>query len=117
VIFEPICNNVLKLKCNALGIKVFLDGPFRYYSRLFLKLRQLGENEQSHIPECYYASQLNRMDGHIMLTIAACAVDDPNENEKIRAVARAFDRAYVMLQLNHHRLKPVGSRKPNDFTA
>lgn len=40
------------------------------------------------------------MDGHIMLAFTACGVDDKGEDEKIRAVARAFDRAYVMLQLN-----------------
>jgi hypothetical protein len=40
------------------------------------------------------------MDGHIMLTLAACSVDDPHENEKIALVSKAFDRAYVMLQLN-----------------
>jgi hypothetical protein len=40
------------------------------------------------------------MDGHIMLILAACGVDDPNEGEKIAAVSRAFDRAYVLLQLN-----------------
>jgi hypothetical protein len=100
VIFDPICDDKLHLKHNTHGIKAFLDGPLRYYARLFLKLRELGENEQSPIPECYYNSQLNRMDGHIMLTIAACDVNDPNEDTKIGAVARAFDRAYVMLQLN-----------------
>ena len=40
------------------------------------------------------------MDGHIMLIIAACSVDDPDEDEKISVVSRAYDRAYVMLQLN-----------------
>ena len=100
LIFEPICNDKLHLKRNAQGIKSFLDGPFCYYAQLFLKLRELGDNEQSSSPECYYISQLNRMDGHIMLTIAACEVKDPNEDTKIRAVARAFDRSYVMLQLN-----------------
>ena len=99
-IFEPICDNKMHLNHNAHGVKAFLDGVFRYYARLFLKLRQLGENEKSNIPECYYNSQLNRMDGHIMLAISACRVEDPDEDEKISAVARAFDRAYVMLQLN-----------------
>ena len=35
-----------------------------------------------------------------MLIMAACGVNDPEEDEKIRAISRAFDRAYVMLQLN-----------------
>ena len=94
------CEKALHLRENPSGVKAFLKGPFRYYARLFLNLRQLGNEEGSTVPECYYSSQLNRMDGHIMLTIAACRADDPDEEAKIRAVARAFDRAYVMLQLN-----------------
>jgi hypothetical protein len=99
-IFDDTCNKTLQLKMNGPGVKAFLSGPFRYYSSLFLKLRKHGENSNSSIPECYYNSQLNRMDGHIMLTLAACGVDDSTEDEKIRAVARAYDCSYVMLQLN-----------------
>lgn len=98
-IFDPICNDVLHLN-EAQGVKAFLKGPFQYYAKLFLKLRQLGEDDDSPIPECYYLSNLNRMDGHIMLAVAACGVDDHSEDEKLAAVAKAFDRAYVMLQLN-----------------
>lgn len=99
-ILDPPCNDVLQLKRNPQGVKNFLAGPFRYYARLFLKLRILGEELDTEFPECYYNAQLNRMDGQIMLTIAACGVEDPEEAAKISAVARAFDRAYVMLQLN-----------------
>jgi hypothetical protein len=99
-IFDPICDDELHLNHNPQGVKTFLKGSFRYYAKLFNKLRQLGEKDDSEIPECYYNSQLNRMDGHIMLVVRACNVDDPEENEKIRAIAKAFDRAYVMLQLN-----------------
>ena len=99
-IYEPICDNVLHLKNNSQDVKDFLKGPFRYYAGLFLKLRQFGENENSSISACYYNSQLNRMDGHIMLILAACRVNDPHEHEKIATISRAYDRAYVMLQLN-----------------
>jgi len=99
-IFEPICDDILHLKNNAQGVKFFLKGAFQYYAKLFLKLRELGESDDSAIPECYYLSQLNRMDGHIMLALAVCGVDDPSEDEKVSVVAKAFDRAYVMLQLN-----------------
>jgi hypothetical protein len=88
------------MKRNAQGVKDFLKDPFRYYSRLFFKMRRLGDEFDEQYPECYYNAQLNRMDGQIMLTMAACGVDDPDESAKIRAVSRAFDRAYVMLQLN-----------------
>ena len=99
-IFEAPCDSVLHLKGNAHGVKQFLKGKFRYYANLFLKLRRLGEDPESALPESYYISQLNRMDGHIVLALAACAEDDECEDGRIRAVARAFDRAYVMLQLN-----------------
>jgi hypothetical protein len=99
-ILEDTCNKVLHLKGDPRGVKSFLSGPFRYYARLFLAVRQLGDDSNSSIPECYYISQLNRMDGHIMLAMAACEVDDKREDTRIRAVAKAFDRAYVMLQLN-----------------
>jgi hypothetical protein len=99
-IYDPICNDTLYLKKNSQGVKDFLKGAFRYYAGLYLKLCQLGEDENSPIPECYYNSQLNRMDGHVMLIMAACGVNDPDESEKIAVLSRAFDRAYVILQLN-----------------
>ncbi len=99
-IFDPICNDTLQLKKSSQGVKDFLKGPFRYYAGLYLKLCQFGENEYSQVSECYYNSQLNRMDGHVMLIMAACKVNDPNEDEKIAILSRAFDRAYAMLQLN-----------------
>jgi hypothetical protein len=99
-IFDSTCDSLLHLKGNAQGIKLFLKGQFRYYAQLFLKIRRLSEDPDSPIPECYYISGLNQMDGHIMLALAACGVDDKSEDARIRAVAKAFDRAYVMLQLN-----------------
>ncbi len=99
-IFNQTCDNVLHLNRNAQGVKDFLSGPFRYYAKLFLKLRRLGKDPNSAIPDCYYNSELNRMDVYIMLVLAVCDVDDKGEDDKIRVVAKAFDRAYVMLQLN-----------------
>ena len=99
-IYDPNCNDTLHLKKNSQGVKDFLKGAFRYYAELYLKLSQFGENEKSPIAECYYNSQLNRMDGHVMLIVAACDVNDQNEDKKIAILSRAFDRAYVMLQHN-----------------
>jgi uncharacterized protein DUF262/uncharacterized protein DUF1524 len=99
-IFEDTCNTALHLKGDASGVKNFLKGQFRYYAKLFLRLRKMGEETDSTIPEYYYISQLNRMDGHLMLALASCDIDDAAEDARIMAVARAFDRAYVMLQLN-----------------
>lgn len=99
-IFEDPCEPLLHLKHNAKGVKTFLKGTFRYYADLFLRLRTLGDELSKEFPECFYSSKLNQMDGYTMLILAACSVDDPDEDEKIKAVSRAFDRAYVMLQLN-----------------
>lgn len=99
-IFDGEAERELQLRHNPGRVKEFLKGQFRYHAKLFLRLSKLGDNLDDSCPECYYNSQLNRMDGHVMLTMATCEVDDPAESEKIRAVARAFDRAYVMLQLN-----------------
>lgn len=100
LIFEDTCNKALNLKNDAKGVKAFLNGPFKYYASLFLKLRNLGDEHSLEVPECYYISELNGMDGHIMLALAACEVNDKFEDARIGAVTRAFDRAYVMLQLN-----------------
>jgi hypothetical protein len=99
-IFEPVCEKTLNLNKNAQGVKTFLKGPFQYYAQLFLKLKTIGDDESTPFAECYYSSQLNRMDGHIMLVLASCSVNDPEEDKKIKVVSRAYDRAYVMLQLN-----------------
>ena len=99
-IFEDPCAPQLRLKQDAKSVKDFLKGPFRYYAELFLRLRKYGEELTKNFAECFYSSKLNQMDGYTMLLLAACAVDDPEEEVKIKAVSRAFDRAYVMLQLN-----------------
>ena len=99
-IYGSICNDALHIKNNSRGVKDFLEGPFQYYAGLFLKLRRYGDDENSPISDCYYNSQLNRMDGHIMLILAACSVKDQHEKEKIAVISRAYDRAYVILQLN-----------------
>jgi hypothetical protein len=99
-IFDERTTGSLFLESDAMSVKEFLRGPFRYYSKLYIKLRDLSQNESATIPEYYFISQLNRMDGHLMLAMAACEVDDPEEDAKIVAVGRGFDRAYVALQLN-----------------
>lgn len=99
-IFEGQCADTLRLQHNPQRVKEFLGGPFEYYAELFRRIRELGNSPAPGLEEYYYTSSLNRMDGHIMLAVAACTIQDPDEHNKIRAVARAFDRAYVMLQLN-----------------
>lgn len=97
---EDQVDATLHLHRDAAGVKVFLNGPFPYYTKLLSKLRRLGSSPHDECPECYYCSELHDMDGHIMLCMAACATNDPEEDVKIKAITQAFDRAFVLLQLN-----------------
>ncbi|MGV8154991.1 MAG: DUF262 domain-containing protein [Alkaliphilus sp.] len=95
---EDKYNNILKLKHNASGVKAFLDNDFTYYSSLFQKINNMTAlNETNHL---YFNSELNRMEGQAMLILAACKLNDPDENNKIKTIARLFDKTYVLLQLN-----------------
>jgi len=98
VIDENKYDDLLKLKHNPNGVKRFIKDDFTYYSNLFGKISTLASDFTSGEP--YYNSALNRMDGQAMLIMAACCLDDKNEDGKIRIIAKAFDKAYVMLQLN-----------------
>jgi len=98
VIDEEKYDKVLKLKRNIKGVKEFLDGDFKYYTTLFQRINDMAGIQDNK--ELYYNSTLNHMDGQAMLIIAACELNDPNENKKIDIVASSFDKAYVMLQLN-----------------
>ena len=46
-IYDPVCERKLNLNKNAQGVKTFLKGPFQYYARLFLKLKQIGDDEST----------------------------------------------------------------------
>lgn len=98
-IFDTECDQILHLK-DPQSVKSFLKTDFAYYTKLYSKVRKLGKTPDSPLPECYYISELNSMDGHLMLAVSACSIDDPAEQLKIAGVCRAFDRAYVALQLN-----------------
>jgi hypothetical protein len=99
-ITEDQYDTILLLNRNTAGVKAFLNGPFQYYSKLLHKLRLWGKTPHAECPECYYCSELHDMDGHIMLCMAACSTNDTEEDAKIKAVTQAFDRAFVILQLN-----------------
>lgn len=79
-------------------VKAFLNGPFLYYSNLYIKLRKAYEEEQKPFREVYYNAMLD-LDAPFLLAIAACSLDDPDEDQKIRAIAYEVDRYFSLLQL------------------
>jgi hypothetical protein len=46
-----------------------------------------------------FCNRLNEQDNQFMLALSACKVDDPEETEKIQAVATGLDHLFSLLQL------------------
>lgn len=99
-IFDEPYNAALKLKNSSAQVKAFLENEFSYYSRLFLRLMKLGESLDDAFPHVYYNTTLTEMENQVMLILAACRLNDPEEDHKIHAISRLLDRTYVLLQLN-----------------
>lgn len=84
-------------------VREFVTDEVPYYTRLYRRVQSLvsgnAPDDESFLP-VYFNGRLNQMDAQVVLIMAACDREDAAEDEKIRAVAREFDRFYVLLQLN-----------------
>ena len=107
--FKGELNALLKLDHNAAEVKAFLKGPFRYYTDLYVRLWQASQDEMPEYPAVFF-NKLNELDSQFMLILSACQVDDPQEDEKIRAVSAGLDRMFSLLQLQ-------GAYDSNEFAA
>ncbi|WP_448479836.1 DUF262 domain-containing protein [Pseudoxanthomonas mexicana] len=97
-IFKSDMNAILKLDHNPAEVKAFLDGTFRYYTDLYARIWTAAQVENPAYPSIFF-NRLNELDSQFMLILSACTVDDPEEDEKLRAVSAGLDRAFSMLQL------------------
>ncbi len=97
-IFKSDVNEKLKLDHNPVAVKAFLNGAFRYYSKLYAKIWEYTHDRQVGYEHLYF-NRLNEMDSQFMLILSACEVDDPEEDEKIRLVAQNVDRLFSFLRL------------------
>lgn len=97
-IFKADMDDYLHLEHNPSGVKVFLNGPFRYYSSLYAKLLKAAKAPSTDYPAIFY-NKLNDLDTQYMLIISACKVDDPEEALKIHLVSQGIDRMFSTLQL------------------
>lgn len=96
--FKADMNEKLKLDHNAVEVKAFLKGPFRYYTNLYTRLWKATQEESAQFRPVF-CNRLNEQDNQFMLALSACKVDDPEETEKIQAVATGLDRLFSLLQL------------------
>lgn len=107
--FKSDLNLLLKLDHNAAEVKVFLNGAFRYYTELYARLWKASQDEDSRYPAVFFNS-LNELDSQFMLVLSACAVNDPEEEQKINAVTHGIDRIFSLLQLQ-------GAYDSNEFAG
>lgn len=102
-------NEKLKLDHNAVEVKAFLKGPFRYYTELYCRLWAATRKETDEF-RAVFCNRLNEQDNQFMLVLSACNVDDPEETAKIQAVATGLDRLFSLLQIQ-------GAYDSNEYTA
>ena len=98
--FATEMDDKLGLLHNPANVKTFLKGAYTYYSNLFIKLRKAYSSDQEPFRGVYYNSLL-ALDAPFHLAIAACCMNDPNEDTKIRVVSEEIDRYVSLLHLQN----------------
>lgn len=92
--------NKLKLDHNPAQVKQFLLNDFKYYTNLYAKIYAHYRNPGSNSGfESVYYNSLTEMDNQFLLILSACSIDDPQEDDKIKAVAYELDRLFCLLQI------------------
>ncbi|MGV0109944.1 DUF262 domain-containing protein [Arthrobacter sp. CP30] len=98
-IFKKDLNDQLKLDHNPLAVKSFLTTEFQYYSSLYDKVLALAGRETASFSAVFFNGRLTEMNTQMQLIMAACSVNDPEEDEKIVLVSEGLDRAFSLLRL------------------
>jgi uncharacterized protein with ParB-like and HNH nuclease domain len=96
--FAPEMDEHLGLLHSPANVKTFLRGPFLYYTELYAKLRRAYDTDQKPMRSVYYSAMLD-IDAPFLLALSVCTLNDPDEDEKIKAIAYEIDRYYSLLQL------------------
>lgn len=109
VLLTEEINKKLDLLHNPTSVKAFLRNEFLYYTNLYRRV--LGfyfkpENDFIHVHYNY----LTEMDSQFLLTLSACSLNDPQEDDKIRLIAYEVDRLFCLLHLQR-------SYDSNDFNT
>ena len=84
------------------NIKSFIEKNLVYYSELYSKIKK---NEYLFLN---YNNAINELSGQYQNIIAACEINDLQEQSKIETISKEIDRFYMLLQLN-------GVYDSNDF--
>jgi hypothetical protein len=96
--FSSAMEDKLGLEHNSTKVKAFLNNEFRYYAALYLKYWQAKTTSNPAYKHVYY-NEMNDLQSQCILILAACSVDDPEEDQKVDRVARELDRLFTLSQL------------------
>jgi uncharacterized protein with ParB-like and HNH nuclease domain len=102
---NEIANNLgfrKKDESHTKNIKSFIEKNLVYYSDLYSKIKK---NEYLFLN---YNNAINELSGQYQNIIAACEINDTQEQSKIETISKEIDRFYMLLQLN-------GVYDSNDF--
>ncbi|AMD85132.1 Protein of unknown function [Capnocytophaga haemolytica] len=81
-------------KAYISNIRNFIKVTLDYYAQLYSKIRS---NKNRYLE---FTNEINGLSGQYQIIMAACEVNDPQEEEKINAIAKEFDRLWILLILN-----------------
>ncbi len=79
------------------NIKEFIEKNMSYYTALYKKIIENTDNNEYLI----YNHDINGLSGQYQNIMAACEIDDRQEQEKIEAIAKEVDRLFILLHLNN----------------
>lgn len=84
-----------KIDTNRIdSIKTFVGNDVVYYSGLFAKILK---NENDYLR---YSNNILKLDGQYQLILAACSINDTEEETKIELVSKEYERLYMLLRMN-----------------
>ncbi|MHA7294400.1 DUF262 domain-containing protein [Arthrobacter sp. HLT1-21] len=107
--FKQDLNKILNLEHSPSDVKKFLTEDFDYYTNLYLRVQGYARIPTAGFDATYFnGSAINKIDSQSSLILAACSVQDPEEDEKIAAVTEAIDRMSTLLRLQ-------GAYSSNEF--
>ena len=76
------------------SIKNFVENDVVYYSELFAKILK---NENDYLK---YSNNILQLDGQYQSILAACSINDPEEDEKVKLISKEYERLYMLLRMN-----------------
>lgn len=94
---NPIANGLCFRRQDAdhvANIKSFIKQDVAYYAKLYGKIRA---NANDYLK---YDNDINQLTNQYQNILAACTLNDSEEDAKVEKIAREFDRMYMVLRLN-----------------